>query len=872
VPPFRLSHLLSRVGGPRLGATPLPYFFLLLLLIGFGMAIARGVSNSLFLKRYGVEFLPVIFLIQGLTLGTLSLVYATVADRYRPESVMKAILLIVIGTVMALWIAARMGAPDIVWGMVYLLYVTASETLAMHATLYVGATFFGEQAKRLAPIAFAGGPLGDVLGGLALIAMAPMFGTETTALLWPMFLAISLALIAFHHRRDAVSPRSGARSKRLAQTLRQLRQGREFLKRSPLLRHVSLSVMYSVIAVFISAYLFKDIFARTVRDAESLAYLYGVIIVVSGASAFLLQTGLVPSLIRTFGLRRVNLVFPVTLLGVLLAFLTPWALLAATAASYNRYVLLAAVRNPVRVLMLQALPDAMQGRVRALALVVMTPAAMIASGIVLFLWRDNVPVVTAIGIAAALLSLRSAWLANRAYADALIATLRDRHFVTPDQIGGWNAQGSEKMVAALCERLRAEDPDDGEKAARLLLEHFPHAAVTPIINYLHQAPIPQRDRLAHAVAPHLAIAQRDSLYDALFDGDPHAQATALTIALRNGWPPPWERTDPARREQHVRLLACRWVEELGEGSGSGSVAVLRAALLDPGSPRWYAVLGTLAQAPRRPALPLLLESLDAAPDDTTALTILNTLAAQKQPLPPSLAPRLHQLLRGTGDVFEQGILLRAVECLPSEQQIPLLLGLLESHHPKVGADATAALHACLPTGLGETLLAAIDQGTLSILGQDRAIEILGRQPDPRLLSALAARYAADAGRHAALAAHFAGDALPPMRLMRIALEERALDLRRLGLAAVGTGALRDLARTLRASLGSTDARLVARCTELIELVPDTGSRDILLDLFLAPRGGAGAMSAAAAATAIDALRHGRDAWLARCANQWSTNG
>lgn len=872
MPPFRLSHLLSRSGALRLGATPLPYFFLLLLLVGFGMAIARGVSNSLFLKRYGVEFLPVIFLIQGATLSALSLVYATVADRYRPESVMKAILLIVIAAVTTLWIAARMGAPDIVWGMVYLLYVTASETLAMHATLYVGATFFGDQAKRLAPIAFAGGPLGDVLGGLALIAMAPALGAETTALLWPVFLAASLALIAFHHRRDAVRPRSGARSKRLAQTLRQLRQGRDFLKRSPLLRHVSLSVMYSVIAVFISAYLFKDIFAQTLRDAESLASLYGLIIVVSGASAFVLQTGLMPSLIKTFGLRRINLVFPLSLLAVLLAFLTPWPLIAATAASYNRYVLLAAVRNPVRVLMLQALPDAMQGRVRALALVVMTPAAMIASGMVLYLWRDNVPVVTAIGIAAALLSLRSAWLANRAYADALIATLRDRHFVTPDQIGGWNARGSEKLVAALAERLRAEDPEDGEKAAHLLLEHFPDAAIAPIIRYLHVAPIPQRDRLAHAVAPHLVIAQRDSLYDALFDGDPHAHATALTIALRNGWPPPWNRCDPERQQQHVRLLACRWVEALGQESEGSSIAALRAALLDPGSPRWYAVLGTLGQVPRRQALPLLLEALDASPDDTTALTILNTIAAQKLALPSSLAPMLHRLLRATDSVFEQGVLLKVAVCLPPAEQIPLLLGLLESHHPKVGADATAALHACLPAGLADTLFAAIEQGTLSIRGQDRAIEILASLSDPHVLSELAARYAAEASRHAALAANLAADATPTMRLMRIALEERAIDLRRLGLAAVGAGALRDLARTLRASLGSTDVRLTSRCTELIELVPDARSRDILMDLFLAARCVASSMSADAVAAAIDELRNGRDAWLARCASQWSTHG
>lgn len=869
---FRLQHLLSPSGALRLGATPLPYFFALLLLVGFGMAVARGAANSLFLKRYGVEFLPVIFLVQGITLSALSLVYATVADRYRPEKVMRAILLIVIAAVAALWMAARAGAPDIVWGAVYLLYVTASETLAMHATLYVGATFFGEQAKRLTPIAFAGGPLGDVLGGLTLMAVASRLGSDLTVLIWPVFLAFSFALLTYHHRNDAPQHASSARSKRLAQTLRQLRQGREFLKRSLLLRHVSLSVMFSVIAVFISAYLFKDIFAREVRDEESLAALYGLIIVVSGASGFLLQTALVPRLIEKFGLRQVNLVFPTVSLGVLLAFLTPWPLIAATAAAYNRYVLLSAVRNPVRVLMLQALPDAMQGRVRALALVVMTPAAMIASGLVLYLWRDNVPVVTTIGIAAAMLSLRSAWLANRAYADALIATLRDRHFVTPEQIGGWSAQGSQKMVSALCERMRADDPDDSEKAARLLLQHFPESAVGPIIAYLPIAPVPLRDRLAHAVAPRLASSQREALYAALFAGDLHAQATALTIALRNGWEPPWERTDPVQRERHVRLLACRWIESLGKGYDANAIAELRNAVLDAGSARCFAVLSTLEQAPREQAQALLLEALEAAPDDASAIAILKTLAAQGRVLPAALAEKLRALLRRTGDIAGQSVILDTAAWVPRGERVPLLLALLESPHPKVGAGATAALHVCLSDQIEETLLAAIDAGRLAVRGQDRAVEILASHGAPGRLSELAARYAASAGLYARLAAGLAGDERPPARLLRIALAERATDLRRLGLAAIGAGPLRALAHTLRASLESTDARLVARCQELIELVPETRYRNLLLDLFLAARYAGAAMPVDALATAIGELRSGKDEWLAGCARQWSPHG
>ncbi|MDP2823145.1 MAG: MFS transporter [Sulfuritalea sp.] len=869
MPQTRFPSIFSATGALRVGGSHLPYFFLLLLLIGFGMAIARGVSNTLFLKRYGIDYLPVIFLIQGLTLSSLSLAYATVADRYPPERVMAAILGVVVGAVMVLWLTARMGAPDIVWGALYLLYVAAAETLALHATLYVGATFFGQEGKRLAPIALAGGPVGDMLGGVALIVLAPRLGAETTALLWPLLVGLALALLLFRHRHDINRLPTAPRSRHLAQTLRQLRQGREFLKRSPLLRHVSISVMYSVVAVFISAYLFKRTFAENLQDAESLAALYGLIILVSGASTFLLQMGLVPALIQRLGLRKINLVFPLTLLATLMAFFSPWALAAATAAAYNRYVLLAAVRNPVRALMLQALPDTMQGRARALALVVMTPAAMVASGLILYFWHASQTVITLIGLAAALLSLRSAWFANRAYADALISTLRERHFVAPEQFSGWTAQGSQRLIDELVGHLQGDDFEKAENAARILLTHFPQAAAAPIIAHLARAPIPLRDRLAHAVAPRLQTEQRDVLYDALFAGDVHARATALTIALRNHWPLPWERIDPQQRHGHPRLLVCHWAEALGNMNDDTAVEMLRKSLIGDDPALRHAALGTLTLAPNPRALPLLLEALAAAADGQAALPILHALAAQEQTLPCAVAPQLRTLLAQTTDATGQDALLAVIVRLPAAEQEALLLMLLDTPHPRVGAGVTAALQADIQGALCDALQNALHDGSLSSRGQERALGILATRRDHGAMRELAARYAKQAEDYALLAKQLERSSGQGARLLQIALGERVLDLRRLGFSALGHGPLQALARTLRAALGGTDLRLTARCNELIELVPDSRTRNILTMLFSSSHQPAAQSPIIDVAPAIAELRRGKDAWLSACALQWN---
>lgn len=868
MPQSRFLHLLSGTGALRTGGIHLPYFFLLLLLVGFSMAIARGVSNTLFLRRYGIEYLPVIFLMQGLTLSSLSLVYATVADRYPPQRVMAAILGVVAAAVMALWLAANLGAPDMVWGALYLLYVTASETLALHATLYVGATFFGEQAKRLAPIAFAGGPVGDMLGGITLILLAPRLGTETIALLWPLFVGLALSLVLIRHRHDINRLPGASRTRHLAQTLRQLRQGRDFLKRSPLLRHVSLSVMYSVIAVFISAYLFKRTFAEFLQDAESLAAIYGLIILVSGASTFMLQMGLVPALIQRFGLRNMNLVFPLTLLATLTAFFSPWALAAATAAAYNRYVLLAGVRNPVRALMLQALPDTMQGRVRALALVVMTPAAMIASGLILYFWHASQTAITLIGCAAALLSLRSAWLANRAYADALISTLRERHFVAAEQFTGWSEHGGQRLIAELLGHLRGNDFGKAENAASILLSRFPNVAVAPIIEQLARLPIPLRDRLAHAVAPRLQPEQRHILHDALFAGDVHAHATALTIALRNHWPLPWDRIDPADRLGHPRLLVCHWAEALAAGTDASALAMLRKMVMGDDPRLRRVALSTFTQAPTVKALPLLLDALAAAPDGRAALQVLHALAAQEQTLPPALSPHLHELLAHTPDAAGQDALLAVIVRLPPAEQQDLLLPLLDTPHPTVGAGATAALQTNAASGLEAALQEALHDGSLSSRGQERAVGILATLLKRGPLCELAAGCAQLATRYSLLATQLERSPGKPARLLQIALSDRVTDLRRLGFAAFGHGPLQALARTLRAAMGSTDSRLTERCRELIELVPDTRTRDVLAMLFFSRQESPAQSPIIDLASAVAELRVGKDAWLAACAHQW----
>ena len=869
MPISRTSRLLSLVGKLRAEGTVVPYFFLLCLLVSVGLSIGRGVSNTLFLRRFGIDYLPVLFLVQGITLSLCSLVYASVADRYPPQRILTVMLGATIGGVLTLWLAAQAGAPDIVWGAVYLLHQTISEILAMHLTLYLGASFYGDQAKRLVPIVSAGGPVGEIFGGLILILVAPRLGAESTVLLWPLVLGLALAMAIFRHRSDVDKVSVAPRSRPWAQTLRQLHQGAEFLSRSPLLSQTSLTMLFALIALSISAYLFKSEFSRAFADAESLAAAYGIVILVSGASAFLLQSGLVPALIQRFGLRTMNLVYPLALLGVLLAMLSPWTLAAAAAAAYNRYVLVTAIRNPVRTLMLQALPDTMQGRARALALVIIIPTGMIISGLILHFLQASNTAIALIGVGTALLCIWYAWRANRAYGIALLDTLRERHFVAPERFSSWASDHDGRLTKELLRHLRSEDLTSVENAARVLVTHFPNAAIEPILHRLATLPVALRDRLAHALAPQLKASQRELLYSILLAGDIHAQASALIIGLHHGWPLPWDRIDPAVRDSHARLIACRKVGALSADADPLVVQDLRDIMMGDDHRLRHAVLAVLRGAPNPSALPLLLEALMTTTTGDAASPILEAIAAQKQSLPADVAPELARLMRITHDATGQATLLAAITLLPAANQAPLLLSLLDTPHPKVRAGVTAAWCADDMKVFVPRIHGALEKGSLGPRGQECALNILAKQLDDKAMRGLAERYAQRAAEYLQMAGRLVAEASPADQLLQTALTERALDMRRLGFVALGHGPLLDMARTLRAALDTPDLRLRARCNEAIAMVTDEATRRILHSLFT-PQADCQAPPVALSVTAeVERLRDGSDIWLATCATQWS---
>ena len=65
------------------------YFFVFLIIVGFGMALGNATANALFLKRFGIDYLPLMYLVQGFACFVASLLYTSIADVISAERLFK---------------------------------------------------------------------------------------------------------------------------------------------------------------------------------------------------------------------------------------------------------------------------------------------------------------------------------------------------------------------------------------------------------------------------------------------------------------------------------------------------------------------------------------------------------------------------------------------------------------------------------------------------------------------------------------------------------------------------------------------------------------------------------------------------------------
>jgi HEAT repeat protein len=754
------------------------YFAICYLLIGIGLAIGRGTADALFFKRYGIQYLPVMYMILSGVLVAVSAVYAAFVDRMPAERSFAMVGGVLIVVLVACWSGMAFTESTFIYPVYFLVYEVASEILLLHGAIYIAQNLDTLSAKRLAPIILAGSQVGTIVGGMALAAAAPLVGVQNLLLAWGLVLGIGIALAGWWHRAHGASPHFRAPRKLhkpVQDAVSQVTAGLRMTRDSSLLRYSALALFFMVITFYILCYSANRIYTHTFTSEATLAGFFGALTAVNSLLSLLLQIFVTNRAIERFGVRRINLFYPATtflsLVGLAFHFGFPTALFA----SLNKETIMPAFRNPVRAMFFNVLPAQIQGRARAMSILLVMPVALLVTGGILWAVQrlDNPIHFVLPGLVAAALYIYYSHRMNRGYVEALLSHLKARHALPSDRLYAEMRGSGGSVLEVLVDGVAKEDEEVAFSFARALVASYPEQAVEPILGRLRNMSPAGADRMIRLLPsiPHALGADLLSIAEA---GDTHLKATVIETLVRSGYPDLSTHLQAALRADGSRLVVAGI-----SGVLRGPVEALRAEAIEA----WHTLLqGGLseqlcamrligdidrlseaeAQSIRSRYQALLPVLLEEAPESSIA-QILDGLSAWTGTALPEIAGHLERL----STVPDPDVRAQAVRCLPllpsAEQRERLVLQALEDAHQKVRNAALEVLHA------GDDAFESLVQRWI----------VSGNRGSPRAQATL-------------LEALIEGQGLPIPTLLEIA-DSRAQDARRLDQARRMLGATGDRA-------------------------------------------------------------------------------
>jgi ATP/ADP translocase len=823
------NSLTSRIGRLFLvHETELPravYFFVLCLIIGMGLALGRGTSDALFFKRYGIEYLPVIYLIHAVSLAVTTTAYAAFVDRLPAERLLRIMLGALTGLLVVHWIAIVVLEAAIAYPLYYLLYEVASDLLMLHVGVYLAQNFDAQQAKRLTSLIFAGAQIGIIGGGMVLVLGTRALGVPQLLLLWGALTLAALGLLEWQHRTKGVSPhfRPGRKGHGgITQAVTQIAQGLAFARRSPLLRWSSVALFFTVFAFYITTFSVSRIYAEAFTTEEALTSFFGWLAVATGSLAIILQLLLTNRLLQRLGVRGVNLIFPISTLLSILWLLLSYSLPAAVFGSVNKDSLMKAFRNPTRNLLFNALPGSMQGRARAFASGFVMPVGLaLTAGVLLLTQSLASPLYFLLaGFAAAALYLFCNLQANRAYAAGILQLLRNRLYVPDDGSGAPNRSTSEAQ-GAIHRYVSHEDDELAIASATKLAEQDPASAIEQILARLATASLRTQDRLLKLLLQLDPARAHDCLRRVLEHADDHLRGTLFERLYATRDPRAQADVETLLGSENPRLaaLGVYGVQQYGLARWQARADATLASLFqteDPG-----ALVAALEQVARQPALQHEADLLRLAShtDARVRARALTTIASWPNHGIPGLTAILTRSSRDK-DLDVRRATARCYRQLSLPERRRLCFLAIEDLDPVVRDRAACALMSC-GAAVADELITWLQGRQGSPRAQVSVLDVLLRHDLPRAsleqIALCKVQQARDCVHNRRCLERVNDVGVDPVgrELLHIVLTERAQQGVDLALTAISRVEGPGVVGLIRAGLHSGDRRDIASASEAI---------------------------------------------------------
>jgi len=278
---------------------------------------------------------------------------------------------------------------------------------------------------------------------------------------------------------------------------------------------------------YVLIYSVNQIYTETFRTEETLSSFFGILTAVNSAVALAVQFFLANRLLNRFGVKTINMLFPVTSLFSYLMLLVSFTLPSAIAGSVNKDVVMTAFRNPVWNLMLNALPRNIQGRARAMTVAVVIPLALLAcGGILVAIQSIGQPVyVVLLGLLSAALYMYFNRIMNSVYVREIVEHLRQKLSLPDDMSDKALGVSSSVVLEELKHGVLHPDDHISKAYAKSLIASFPDKASEIVVERLPGTGEVVRDQLIKMLVPLKSPLLADYLWNISNEVDDRTKAT-----------------------------------------------------------------------------------------------------------------------------------------------------------------------------------------------------------------------------------------------------------------------------------------------------------------------------------------------------------
>jgi len=352
------------------------FLYALLTLMVASDWIGKLGADSLFVKRWGVNYVPVMYIVTPIAMLAVSAMIFFFVDRVRRRTLLlwyvAGVTVLSVAIQGGVWVQGQLDYGWIVQPISYVFAHGVKETIYILFWVYAGNLYDAGQSKRLFPF-FAGSVLvGKILGGAIGAGIAPLIHAENFIGAQAVgFMVCFVALVVYRGLPEGHGSRlAEERSKGIAASLKDSVDGYRAVASDRMLRTFGVGVFFWYFLMQFGNFLYlvglDQSTAGTGTGSEDLfSQLYASVYTSSSLVALFIQSVFTGALLRRFGIARVLFVLPLWFLGSYAAATYNFNIITAIAIQLSERIVIPAIHRPASELVYSQVVAAIRPRARA---------------------------------------------------------------------------------------------------------------------------------------------------------------------------------------------------------------------------------------------------------------------------------------------------------------------------------------------------------------------------------------------------------------------------------------------------------------------------------------------------------------------------